>query len=82
MRNLRNNELHFALGPAFTTWKVGYECWIFKLFSPFFKVQNKRTCTILNSFNIASEASYVYILSRQKFTKNAKNSPFGEVLKT
>ena len=25
------------------------------------------------SFNIASEASYVYILSGQKFTKNAKN---------
>ena len=24
------------------------------------------------SFNIASEASYVYILSRQKFIKNAK----------
>ena len=25
------------------------------------------------SFNIASEASYVYILSEQKFSKNAKN---------
>ena len=25
------------------------------------------------SFNIASEASYIYILSRQKFTKKAKN---------
>ena len=25
------------------------------------------------SFNIASKASYVYIFSRQKFTKNAKN---------
>ena len=25
------------------------------------------------SFNIASEASYVYILSGQKFIKNAKN---------
>ena len=25
------------------------------------------------SFNIASEASYVYILSEQKFTKNVKN---------
>ena len=29
------------------------------------------------AFNIASEASYVYILSGQKFIKNAKNSPFG-----
>ena len=28
------------------------------------------------SFNIASEASYVYILSGQKFIKNAKNCPF------
>ena len=29
------------------------------------------------SFNIASEASYVYILSGQKLIKNAKNGPFG-----
>ena len=28
------------------------------------------------SFNIASEASYVYILSGQKLIKNAKNGPF------
>ena len=28
------------------------------------------------AFNNASEASYVYILSRQKFMKNAKNGPF------
>ena len=34
------------------------------------------------SFNIASEASYVYILSVQKLTKNAKNGQFGEFLKT
>ena len=27
------------------------------------------------SFNIASEASYVYILSGQKLIKNAKNGP-------
>ena len=27
-------------------------------------------------FNIASEASYVYILSEQKLIKNAKNGPF------
>ena len=31
------------------------------------------------SFNIASEASYVYILSVQKFIKKAKNG-FGEFL--
>ena len=30
------------------------------------------------SFNIASEASYVYILSGQKLIKNAKNRQFGE----
>ena len=34
------------------------------------------------SFNIASEASYVYILSGQKFIKNAKMVHFGEFLKT
>ena len=28
------------------------------------------------AFNIASEASYVYILSRQKFIKNAENGQF------
>ena len=31
--------------------------------------------------NIASEASYVNILSGQKFIENAKNGQFGEVLK-
>ena len=31
------------------------------------------------SFNIVSEASYVYILSGQKFIKKAKNGPFWRV---
>ena len=31
------------------------------------------------SFNIASEASYVYILSGQKLIINAKNGPFWRV---
>ena len=31
------------------------------------------------SFNIASEASYLYILSGQKLIKNAKNGPFWRV---
>ena len=31
------------------------------------------------SFNIASEASYVYILSGQNLIKNAKNGPFWRV---
>ena len=31
------------------------------------------------SFNIASEASYVYILRGQKLIKNAKNGPFRRV---
>ena len=31
------------------------------------------------SFNIASEASYVYILSGHKLIKNAKNGPFWRV---
>ena len=29
------------------------------------------------AFDIASEASYVYILNRKKFIKNAKNGQFG-----
>ena len=32
------------------------------------------------SFNIASEASYSYILSGQKLIKDAKNGPFWRVL--
>ena len=31
------------------------------------------------SFNIASEASYVYISNGQKFIKNAKNGPIWRV---
>ena len=31
------------------------------------------------SFNIASEANYVYILSGQKLIKNARNGPFWRV---
>ena len=33
------------------------------------------------SFNSASEASYVYILSGQKLIKNAKNGPFWRVFR-
>ena len=32
------------------------------------------------AFKIASEVSYVYILSGQKFIKNPKNGQFGEFL--
>ena len=31
------------------------------------------------SFNITSEASYIYMLSGQKLIKNAKNAPFWRV---
>ena len=31
------------------------------------------------AFNIASEASYIYILSGQKFIRNAKNGQFWRV---
>ena len=34
------------------------------------------------SYKIASEASYVYILSGQKLIKSAKNGPLWRVLKT
>ena len=46
-----------------------------------------QSCTVFEniekvSFNIASEASYVYILSGQKLIKNAKNGPFWQVFET
>ena len=34
------------------------------------------------SFNIASEASFIYILGEQKFIKNAKNGQFGKSFET
>ena len=34
------------------------------------------------SFNIASEANYVYMLSGQKLIKNAKNGPFWRVFES
>ena len=40
---------------------------------------NKAQCLKITekvAFNIASEASYVYILNRQKLMKNAKNGTF------
>ena len=45
------------------------------------KRQNSRFLKITEkvAFNIASEASYVYILSGQKFIKNAKNDPIWRV---
>ena len=46
------------------------------------KRQNSRFLKITEkvAFNIASEASFVYILSGQKFIKNAKNGQFGPIL--
>ena len=41
-------------------------------------------CTVFENHRkslIVSEANYVYILSGQKFIKNAKNAQFGECLK-
>ena len=48
------------------------------------KIQNSNFARCLKiteiiSFNIASEASYVYTLSGQKLIKNAKNGPFWRV---
>ena len=49
------------------------------------KIQTTARCLKITEkvpFNIASEASYVYILSGQKLIKNAKMIHFGEFLKT
>ena len=46
------------------------------------KKRKKSQCLKLSqkvAFNIASEASYIYNLSRQKFLNNAKNAPFWRV---
>ena len=51
-----------------------------QLFSYWLSKINKAQCLKITekvAFNIASEASYVYILSGQKFIKNAKNNQFG-----
>ena len=44
-------------------------------FTPYHDLGNAQCLKITEnvSFNIASEASYVYILNAQKFLKNAKN---------
>ena len=43
------------------------------------KLENNNLPPRKVSFDIASEASYVYILSGQKLIKNAKNSPFWRI---
>ena len=45
-------------------------------FAPTFAPPQCLKITEKVSFNIASEASYVYILSGQKLIENAKNCPF------
>ena len=49
---------------------------------PLSKLDDSTRClkiTVKVSFNIASEASYVYILRGQKLIKNAKNGPIRRV---
>ena len=52
------------------------KCFDFSVISRCLKITEKV------SFNIASEASYVYILSGLQLIKNAKNGHFDEFLKT
>ena len=44
-----------------------------------FTVFENHRKSLIQQFNIASEASYVYILSEQKLTKNAKIGAFWRV---
>ena len=63
-----------VLGPNPTNW-----------FRSIVKITSKAQCLKITekvSFNISSEANYIYILSGQKLIKNAKNGQFGEFLKT
>ena len=59
-------------------------CWIYTILEilTLEKRLKKAQCLKITekvSFNIASEASYVYILSGHKLIKNAKNGPFWRV---
>ena len=58
---------------------------VLQLFLPISRFCKQAQCLKITekvTFNIASEASYVYILSGQKLIKNAKTGPLGQVLKT
>ena len=55
---------------------VKVQFWSKKYKKPTFDVAQCLKITEKVSFNIASEASYVYILSGQKLIKNATNGPF------
>ena len=52
---------------------------MFKLFGLVLTLTRCFKITEKVSFNIASEASYAYILSGQKLLKNAKKCPFWRV---
>ena len=74
----------YLLQASFLEWQQFQKC-------PDFVTQNCDFFLFLDSelkipekvaFNIAIEASYIYILSGQKFIKNAKNSQFCEFFQT
>ena len=67
---------HYALSYTFVN------SILLKILVPIYKLVSLAQCLKITekvSFNIASEASYVYILSGQTLIKNAN---FGEILKT
>ena len=67
MFQMKRLEFKKKPGFVFLTGRCGTKVWCLKI-----------TEKVL--FNIVSEASYVYILSGQKFIKIAKSSPFWSVL--
>ena len=77
IRNLHRLQMQDFCSFGFTLdWSI---LWRFRR-----NIRLKYKCTVVEnhrkvSFNIASEASYVYILSGQKLIKNAKNGPFWRV---
>ena len=59
--------------------KVEYKCFFYCNVTATFLQPRCLKISVKVAFDIASEASYVYILNRKKFIKNAKNGPFWRV---
>ena len=75
----KHSTQKYNKAPPFTELAVATQ---YLVKNPFFRSSKYARCLKITekvSLNIASEASYVYILSGQKFIKNGKKGPFWRV---